>query len=844
MYSNRLFFCCLILLLSGSLIAQKAENLLDQAHQLSQDHQYMVSSQLADAYVKQHPNRMYDKSEAYHLLAYNYLQMGRYDEALDWNEKSRAIREQLGTDDFVQNIARQGEILLAAGKFEEGMHALFKAEQLPAENPIFFSDIYKSIGDGLMQVQAYAKAIEQYKKAIQVLNLEGVDDLELQASYLAYLAKAYLKDDKKAEAAITIRNAQRLTYQKEFGIHADLAYLEAQLESGDYKILLLEQADNLYQKYRGPHNVHSAKALSEIVATHIEQQEWEDARMVLSIAKSRIDPMTAMQMEQAYTLLDYGMMAHLLWQESVIQLAICKGDACTETRKEVLQQLQAATQLMLMEQWIHPSYEGNRMILDLGVETALNLSSFSPDKSYDQLAFYFAEASRKLSTRKYLRPQLLYDWEKKHTESLEAYYTWRANILAYRAKPGLSIDLSAATKAWEAAKSQLKEDNMALYQRLFMDEVMSIKQIQGQLKASEKMLYYHLGTQDLYLFVIDNQSFNSNLLETKKMVMGPSDQLGERYLFPALISFQKSLQQEDYLGISQYGAQLYDFLLRPAANQFSSAGQLIIVPDPALQSLNFGALLSKKKTYKRPSYHKMAFLGKQFQVSYLPSASAFSLSGNQPPVATGKQKWMLTNPLQAPLSLQTSYDKFFDQRYQFLPEWEQIGREETTIRNLSDAGTFAEFARELPSVEEVNRIDQIGGYISDVRIWQLNSRVLINETNPELTSVVARDEFGEGWLIFFHELFVQRPDINCEMVLLNQSLNAQESLITPLLNYGPHFIVSGVDADKMALLKVFAEQLKEGQTVKDAIWYAQQKLMSKRKTAHPKNWASIRIYGR
>lgn len=823
-------FCSLPILV----FAQTSNNLLEQARQLNYDRQYHTSNQILDEYVGKYPNRLYDKSEAFFLKAQNYMNLGRGSEALDYNEKSRAIREQLGTDDFVQNIALSGEIYLSKGFFEKGMNALFRAEQLPSEDPIFFSSIYRNIGKGFFSVDAYDKAADYFQKAIEILEVEGSDEPLDAAMNFYYLAKAEYFADRPAFAQIALRNANRITKDQELAVHGHIAHLQAKMASSEDQIKNLQKADVLYQKYYGPNNTYSAKAILDLIDHYVVEQDYSNAKLWLPVAKDRLNPAFATDMDEAFAILDYDLMAKCLLLESQINSYRVPTKNIVENLQASLKQLSAAADLVIMEQWLFPEKTPKLAVFDKAVEVAQQLGEILKDKSFEETAFHFAQMAKTVSLRQSSIPQLLPLWEDQSTTSWNILMDWREAVLSYRAKPGATDGLKKAYEAWAVQVD--RKDKAQIEHLIFGESHKKLADIQAKLSPTDQVAVYHTGKYFVYLFSITKNSFELNKIDPIQEV-SVNKKSRNIYLFPSIEKFKAAIDNDTRSTFEEYGTHLYQQLVKPMSNTLGGKTNLIVIADHPISTIPFDALIKPSKKRKRKSLKKLAFLIKDHQISYLLSTDQLF----SPKQAFTKSGWILSAPNLVDRNLLIDYEYLFDTDYQTAPKWSLLGENNRTIPALQNASLLVETISPLPNVEIINEIEALTKGLKKAAIWQIQSQTLTHPNAPELASIVVTNELEEGWLIFINE-FVQKEN-RLSAIIFNELSAPKEQFLLPLLVFSTKYVIGSVKENQFLFLEELHRQISSTPDLKEAIRKSKLQLIKKKKTAHPMEWANIQLYG-
>jgi CHAT domain-containing protein len=154
------------------------------------------------------------------------------------------------------------------------------------------------------------------------------------------------------------------------------------------------------------------------------------------------------------------------------------------------------------------------------------------------------------------------------------------------------------------------------YAALQYPQSLGLKAIQGLLDDQTALLEYALGKDGSFLFVVNREDLHTYRLP-------PADEVTR-----LVQEVRAGLGQPGRREFGQYvraARQLYERLIAPAADVLAKKQSLLIAPDGALYYLPFEVLLTKEaKTGGRAEYRKLAYLLKQWSISYVPSASVLA----------------------------------------------------------------------------------------------------------------------------------------------------------------------------------------------------------------------------
>lgn len=128
--------------------------------------------------------------------------------------------------------------------------------------------------------------------------------------------------------------------------------------------------------------------------------------------------------------------------------------------------------------------------------------------------------------------------------------------------------------------------------------------LQKKLPENTSILTYFIAQKDIFVLVI-----SKNQVHLKR---NPKPEN-----FEAIIEeFSAAITGVDFQGFKKNVCTLYDLLIEPIEQNLSEKERLVIIPDDLLQNLPFEALVKKKQNDEALQYHQLAYLVKDFEISY------------------------------------------------------------------------------------------------------------------------------------------------------------------------------------------------------------------------------------
>lgn len=181
----------------------------------------------------------------------------------------------------------------------------------------------------------------------------------------------------------------------------------------------------------------------------------------------------------------------------------------------------------------------------------------------------------------------------------------------------LSAERSTRLAQLDRLEQEVRIRN-ARYAEVHYPKALRLAEIQQRLLTDEgtALLEYALGESSSYLFVIRRQGVDV-------FPLAPAAKL-RRHVEVML----RELSGSRAPNLNQAAVELYAALIRPAEPALAGVERLLIVPDDALFSVPFEALVERHEPGRRPTY-----LLDRWVVSYAPSATVLAQLVSSPPAA-------------------------------------------------------------------------------------------------------------------------------------------------------------------------------------------------------------------
>ena len=303
----------------------------------------------------------------------------------------------------------------------------------------------------------------------------------------------------------------------------------------------------------------------------------------------------------------------------------------------------------------------------------------------------------------------------------------------------------------------------------------------------------------------------------------------------------EKLEKSD-LDFQTISRELYDLLLKPAADQLSTKSRLLIVGDGALWDVPFQALLDEKGRYE---VEKLA-------ISYAPSLTALREMTRKAKTRRslpGSELLAFGNPNVNSGTVEQVQRVFMDEKLEPIPEAERLVNELGKMYGPKRSKIFVgKEAREETAKQEAPKF----------RIVQFATHGILNNASPMYSHLVlARDEkdVNEDGLLEAWEL--KDLDLKADMVILTACDTARGRISSGdgIIGMTWAVFIAGAPTTVASQWKVesssttelmleFHRQLLSGKVSKaEALRRAQLKLLRSTKYKHPSYWAPWVLMG-
>jgi CHAT domain-containing protein/predicted negative regulator of RcsB-dependent stress response len=469
--------------------------------------------------------------------------------------------------------------------------------------------VYEDMGDIARAQKAAARAIDCYRHAIAIKRTIGFPPPYLDlATLYQKTGEVQAGEGKLDEASAALRTAALL--QDSSLTHNPLLASAILRGLGDIQ---RKQGlrDEALQSY--------ARSLEELSA---DTQNGLASRQAIGIHASRGELLKERSRTPAGGIVDLKAAASCFDSAAALLVRLRRGYQASESK-------------LALQEKLSP-------VLDAGLSLCAEIYRRTGERGFMNAAFHFAELSRASVLMETMRdakekilggvPDSLLEHERRLSETISA-----AEFQLVRCNhAGDSTAIAALRHRIFAARrerNQLQESLIAAfpaYRNLRMqDNIASIESVRSSLPPKTTLLSYATAGDSLYLFTLSPRGFAFHCL-------GPSRSIDEsaRMLLTAI----KTVDPVAYL---QHARILYRKLIEPTRRNLTGSTRIVVVPDGVLNTVPFGALLSKdvprNTNPTRTDFTRLPYLITSFEVIRALSGTLYRETVNAPSQSTSPE---------------------------------------------------------------------------------------------------------------------------------------------------------------------------------------------------------------
>lgn len=705
---------------------------------------------LVEDIYNNHSSDQPDFFKLYNFYGAAHTELGNYEKAIEYQKRSLLLNIETFGENHQNTAIAHSAMSNTYGRIDKYQQALDHAEKAIAIGKEFYHETHYIMGiftalraHGLKGLGEYEKSLELFIKARDII----IEDLGPNHAY----------------AALFTQNVGTVYYD--------------QMKDYDKAIMEYEKAFHIWNKV-GKKHPNLALTYNTMGSLYNRKEDYATALglfqkgMVANVLDFH-DSLGLSNPEFTEVLDDWYLLI------SMYNKAVCLTQLGKEDPKQLVLAMETFARCKDMIRQIqisHIRYQDKIInahrahdAYSSGIRLGWLLDDVSSSLNGFELAFDFAENNRGFTIYENLSENLAQEFSglsKKETEVEQQlkrdqsfYKSQLTNIASSRAIVDSSKYRYYQNKLIDTNESidsliQVFEYKYARYHQLkYNYETIHSDDVQEKLRENEAFLEYVAMDTSIYLLAVTKNQKHILRLERDSILIN--------YATDYHKSFDPTLfLQEPEAGLKKYtqsARYLYEKLLAPALNQFTeSIDHLILVPDGNMASLPWELLLTEAPEVSM-DYGALAYLMKDYTISYAYSATLLY------------QDLYQTNRNQSVtmLAFAPSYPEAFDSisyssiksnfRNVLAPlKWNKK-EVETISKNINGNYYSAEAATESQFKKEAG----------NHRILHLSMHALIDHEDPMLSKLVfspTKDSLEDGML---HTYELYNMDLSAEMVVLS-----------------------------------------------------------------------------
>ena len=793
----RMVILTLFFLSNHLLIAQVAKD-FETAEVLSQQGKYEASTQVLEKIIKDTPRRYYHHARAHFMISYNYMQLGNFEKALQANQESLALKDRLHTDDVAENFMRMGVISLLQGDYEQAMSYLYRAKELPQEDPQLFGLINGYLAAAYTEVKEYEKARELLSQSLAILQIELGNDHPDIATTHYQIGRTFLLESKLEDAEVHFQKA--LTVEQQIGseretkgqIYNALGEMARKRKEGEQARNWYQKALECQEKIYGKYHREIGRTYLNLALLELEEKRLDQAQQAVLNALRSLCPTYSSNdflsnPSSDELCVDQMQLARALQVKALILMADYEDTKASETLEDALATAQLGI-ASLEEQMNYLSADISRLqqleeqaaIFETALLAASLLYETSKDQQYLAKAFEIAEKGKAGLLRTNLSAVTAHGpmFTDLQIEERQFQQQLQKAQVAFNAQPedratrNALIDQRQKYSSWV---EELKRTRPELYQYQFNPEVVSLDQVQQNLDRSKALLSYYVGQDQFYIFgITHNGAKLLRLPHDYQQIPGVDQGLAQGILkqtskkgqagigiysklnldikmsvLPeAITNYLRAIKKVNLSEFVVYSSSLYGKLIAPVQKEISGKKELIIIPHGQLNTIPFEALIDLIPEEGKASYHKLNYLVKDYQITYHHSATLYFASASIPGTVNPELYFCGFAPIfdenAATGYIWESHEYLFDTTYQkgeSLRSASLDGRRFTQLAYTEEevVGQARQFAKKKkPSkayVREEATEQRFKEQAGQSRILHLATHSFVNEASPALSGI-------------------------------------------------------------------------------------------------------------
>lgn len=720
-------------------------------------------SLLSDDYTR---GANYLRSEIYKIKSWTMESAGRYPEALFYKKQNLKYKSAI----FNSTNTKVGEahywLALLYRKISQPHKAELHLKQaidiFSKNNQLeYLSQCYLSLCNLAIQKGDYNNAELLAKEALDIKSKVST------FSYVPIYAPLYISISKllrgapeeALEAVAKSKEEAKHIFRKGGFVPVTIAGVEAKalsdLGKNEQAISILKEALRFFEQNGIEKHLLLTRTLNTLIELKLKSKEPDDIEKLLTraINSNSISTNTTLTLPETGDVLDLQYMITTLlhlnaWYEMSDspeyqdqQLMILKkcGELLFDQRKK---NSSLPDKISREENYSH--------IFEIYFKLLTGVYLQTGDEKYLEKAFVVAEQGKSsillesLNTYKAITYSGLSD-SLLNVESAikqQLYYHKSRAISASGDSTIIQKSILEAETRYDNFTSYIEEHYPEYYSLKYNFEVLSIKEVQQNLKPAEVLIKYFNREHHLTAFVITKDTVFMRLLPA---IDNLQIEAFRKTLNP---DFNGQSPSQLFAAYTSAGSELYALILKPLLQNLpgGNINSLTIIPDGLISFVPFEALLTAVPEGQNGDYGNLPYLVKQFDIRYGYSAtSLFKMTGIIKPV---DQKILAIAPTQLPSKSETA-------------DLQPLTWNKTEVDELKKY--FTSYISAGPDATESEFKTKVQGY----PIIHLATHAIVNDENPlysKLLFAPPQDTLEDGMLHTF-ELYNMR--LNTQMVVLS-----------------------------------------------------------------------------
>ncbi|MEL6842178.1 MAG: CHAT domain-containing protein, partial [Bacteroidota bacterium] len=561
---------------------------------------------------------------AYLLLPELWLRLSRADKAkLSLNKLEQLIQadSSLWQSEFEAHRLRSlGDYYEAIQEWEQAMqaygqsYALWEIVVKPDSPPFFFTDketVKQRIGRLYLDLEEFKPGISNSLDYLRYLEQKEPNRLEGRTTTLLNLAHAYRElgqaqrsDSAVREAGLLLRTEEMQSVRVE-GQYAHSVALNASQKRGKEAFCEanFQKALRDYQQVYGDKHKNLARVYRDYAAFAFAQKQWEKADSLLNLAKQSLQ----ISQDKRLLIIAPDWMVRLyelegeMWSKRFQRTQDPQAlESAFAAYQSAIAQLNELNTRQIGEESLLRQRNFFNRIFQEGIRLGVMRYQLDPQEDKWNEVFAMTEQSKAFLLRKRIGAERQ-EYAFGLPDSLrEREFDLQGEIVQVRAQLG-EMDAASSDQNRQLASrmlvlrsrqkshlDHLQSQYPDYYAMRYASTTIAPGVIQQRLLPEQRMVAYHLGKEQLQIFVLGT---GQALLHSE-----PIDSLFHQRLnqLPQLMQvYVDDMQKSDSI-MQDWMRYFYDKCIRPIGPSLQGASRLTIIPDGRLSTLPFAALVDRE----------------------------------------------------------------------------------------------------------------------------------------------------------------------------------------------------------------------------------------------------------